>query len=235
MVTLHVHRWGLNVFRESLDVDLGLPRVLAKDPWIVEQLLEKGYFRRGGNTFIRTVTDLPTSFSERATTRPEAAIDILIAPYTSRARDNVRLGDHLTTSEVPGLATALRRPSVDVELTLVRLNSSVRTTSVMLPDEVSVLILRAFAWQTRGKDTDAIDLWRALEIAYAAGVTFEDLPEADRSQVRDIVWRAFAGRIGSATDSLLKAQGLFGEGTQRLQARIRALTSAVLGDNPEGV
>ena len=41
---------------------------------------------------------------------------------------------------------------------------------MLLPDEVSMVILRALAWQVRELDTDALDLWRSLEIAFRAGV-----------------------------------------------------------------
>lgn len=223
MVSLHVHRWGLDLFRDSLDVDLGLPRVVAKDPWIVEQLLDLGYSRRGGNTFIRVVSDIPITLLSDMAIKPEAAIDILIAPYTSRIRDNVRLGEHLTTTEVPGLADAMRRPSVNIEITLTRLNREECTTIVSLPDETSTLILKALAWRKLARDTDAIDLWRTLEIAVAAGVGPEELAEGQGPEAARIIQGAFGIKPGPAMEKLAEARGLSPEAARRLHTRIRAL------------
>ena len=123
MVSLHAHRYGLNLYRQSLDVDVGFPQVVAKEPWFVELLIERGYTRKSGNTYSRLVDDLPEEMVEHLDSAPEAQVDILVAPFSSRVRDNVRLGEHLTTSEVPGLAEALRRPPVDLSIILKRLKS----------------------------------------------------------------------------------------------------------------
>jgi hypothetical protein len=53
---------------------------------------------------------------------PEVLIDVLIPAYTSRARENVQVGEDLFTTEVPGLQLALARPPVTIALELRRLN-----------------------------------------------------------------------------------------------------------------
>lgn len=45
--------------------------------------------------------------------RRVAAVDLLVPAYTSRARQTLKIGDVVTT-EVPGLADAMRRPGVAV-------------------------------------------------------------------------------------------------------------------------
>lgn len=80
---------------------------------------------RRGNRFTRPVTDIPVRVEAAGGAPvPEAAIDILIRAYTSCARQNLRVGDHLTTTEIRGLADALGRPPVEVSLALTRLNGS---------------------------------------------------------------------------------------------------------------
>ena len=100
--------------------------------------------------------------AETRATKPDAD------PYTSRVRQNRRFGTHLVTTEAPGLATALKRPPVTVSLHLHRLNLELLNLHLTIPDEVSAIVLKAFASQVRSKDTDVVDIWRCLEIGFAA-------------------------------------------------------------------
>jgi hypothetical protein len=208
MVSLHAGRWGLGaeLYRQTQDADLGIPTSVARDPWVVQALEGIGYRRVAGNRFVRGVGDIPagieTGEGAPLSGRYEAAIDILVPAYRSRARDNVRIAEHLTTTEVRGLAYAFNRPVVDVDLEMMRLNGELLRARVALPDEASVVVLRSFAWQVRGADTDAVDLWRSLEIAHAAGVSPErfrrgEAPEAAAPALVKPVGRAQRpGRIG---------------------------------------
>jgi len=227
MVGLHAHRYGLDLYRESLDVDVGFPQVAARDPWFVDLLTERGYTRKTGNTYSRPVVDLPAGMVEHLDSAPEAQVDILVTSYTSRARDNVYLGEHLTTSEVPGLAEALKRPSVDVSVVLERLNGMSQQTTIRLPDEVSTLILRAYAWRIRGADTDAVDLWRALEIAVAAGSRTGEFSNESDLESLAILERAFQEKNSIGMEKLAAAQGLSGTARQQRHTRIRALLKAL--------
>jgi hypothetical protein len=103
------------------------------------------------------------------------------------------------------------------------------TAEILLPDEASALVLRAFAWHVRGAGTDAVDLWRALEFASAASVQLHELGHDDALQARDIVRRAFLSPAG-AMDVLQKARGLSRDERTRMGTRLRALASAVAGE-----
>lgn len=104
MVTLHVQRWelGRELYRETRDTDLGIPPIAVRDRLLVQLLKERGYERTTGNTYERVLTDVPLSIGEEQ--RLTASIDLLVPAYTSRARDNVKVSDDLTTMEVLGLA-----------------------------------------------------------------------------------------------------------------------------------
>lgn len=227
MVSLHAHRYGLDLYRESLDVDIGFPQVVARHPWFVELLRERGYTRKTGNTYARSVGDLPEGMVEHLDSAPEAQVDILVASYSSRARNNVHLGEHLTTSEVPGLADALRHPAVDLSVELERLNGMILQTSVRLPDEVSTLILRAYAWRIRGAATDAVDLWRALEIAVAAGSRTVEFSSKAGLESLAILERAFQEKNSMGMKGLAAAQGLSSTARQQRYTRIKALLKAL--------
>jgi len=227
MVSLHAHRLELDLYRESLDVDIGFPQVVAKDPWFVELLIERGYTRKTGNTYAQRVEDLPEEMVEHLDSAPEAQVDILVAPYSSRVRNNVRLGEHLTTSEVPGLAETLKRPAINLSVIMERLNGKRLQNTVRLPDEVSTLILRAHAWRVRGGSTDAVDLWRSLEIAVAAGIRTEMSSSEAGVEAMEILERTFQDKAGKGMDMLAAAQGLSDTARQKLHTRIKALIKAL--------
>lgn len=127
---------------------------------------------------------------------PEAVIDILLPAYTSRPSQNRTAGD-LVATEALGLAAALQRPPLIIELELQRLNGEVLDVTLSFPDEPSALVLKAFATRARHKPTDHADVWRCLEIAHAAGVTpyvFTDSNEM--SDGADLVRALFADRHG---------------------------------------
>jgi len=74
-----------------------------------------------------------------------------------------------------GSATARRRltPPTDgarwLPLWLPQNKHSLRTT-LLFPDEVSALTLKALPTGVRIKHTDIVDIWRCLEIRFATGV-----------------------------------------------------------------
>jgi hypothetical protein len=126
------------------------------------------------------------------------------------------------------LALALNRPAVRVALEMVMLDGRTSlTAAVLLPDETSALVLRAYAWQVRGHDTDAVDLWRALEIASAAGVALDAQEVEDITRARTVIQQAFLSR-GTAIDSLAKTLGLSREEQTAMRTRIRALVARVV-------
>jgi hypothetical protein len=226
MVTLHAYRWGLGaeLYRESLDTDMGVPLVALQDPDLVPRIEGLGYRRTSGNTFARVVDDLPPDLpvgAERA-----AVIELLAPAFTSRVRSNVRIGD-LAVTEVPGLAIAMQRSSTVVELLLTRLNEQVLDAKAHLPDEVSCLLLRAHAWRVRGDDRDAIDVWRALEIAYRANVGTDQFAGGPLGDAAALLRASFGTEDAPGTRAALSGRSLVPSAP--LGPRIVALVREVLG------
>lgn len=127
MVTALVARWGLgpDLYRETGYADLGVLPFALTQRNLVDRLLAVGYQRRAGNRFGRPMNDVPVHLVGAERPRREAVIDVLVPNYQTRARHNVRVGDHLVTTEVPGLSFALRRPAASMSLLLHRLNGEV--------------------------------------------------------------------------------------------------------------
>jgi hypothetical protein len=104
-------------------VDLGIPPIVAQDRNLVGRLKDLNYLQVAGNRFARGLSDIPAGMKGRGgSADPEVLIDVLIPAYTSRARENVQVGEDLFTTEVPGLQLALARPPVTIALELRRLN-----------------------------------------------------------------------------------------------------------------
>ncbi|MGH9195730.1 MAG: hypothetical protein ACRD1T_08330 [Acidimicrobiia bacterium] len=227
MVTLHAQRWqlGQELYRQTGDADLGVPPIALKDPWIVEQLGAKGYTKTEGNRFEKQVDDLPPETTVESGA-PRAAIDILVPAYTSRPRDNVRVGE-LATTEVRGLAYALNNAPVPVSLEMTRLNGDVLKANILLPSEAACLVLRAFAWSVRGDAKDAVDLWRALEIAAAAGVKLKSSGGQDEVDAIAITRQAFDSP-GTAFEPFFRVRGLRDDAATQHRTRLKALIREVL-------
>ena len=65
MVMALVHRWnlGASLYRETLDADLGVPPVVARDLDLVGRLKTAGYRQVAGDRFERPVRDIPAGLS----------------------------------------------------------------------------------------------------------------------------------------------------------------------------
>ena len=193
MVTVLAARWqlGAELYRETGDVDLGVPPVVARDYGVVGRLKDLNYEQVAGNRFAKSLSDIPAGLPDKGATQlPEAVIDVLIPAYTGRARENVAVSEDLFTTEVPGLLIALNRSPVKLRLDLRRLNGETQQVGLLFPDEVSALVLKSLATQVRHKDTDVADIWRCLEIAFAAGITPADfrggIKAESATRIRDL-------------------------------------------------
>jgi hypothetical protein len=227
MVTLHVQRWGLGreLYRETQDTDLGIPPIAVKDGRLIDLLKQRGYDRTTGNTYERRIDDVPVSVvgeQDRS-----ASIDLLVPTYTSRARDTVRVSADLTTTEVLGLAEALMRPGVAVSLELQRLNGETLMAELTLPDEASAFILKALVWGRRGSSKDAVDLWRTLEVAVAAGVLPDEFSGGTGEKALKIARRSFDNVNDGAMKAMTSALRLSDEAAQQRHTRIQALLQRV--------
>lgn len=157
-----------------------------------------------------------------------ATIDILLPAYQTRARQNVTVGD-ITTIEVAGLADALRRTPVAMELDLTRSNGVRLEASVVLPDEPAALGVKSFAWVNRGAGKDAVDIWRCLEVCNRAGVSQEEFTDGRLVEVRGIINAAFADLDSPGMKALTAEKRLSAAGASARHTRIRALAERVLG------
>jgi hypothetical protein len=215
-VLLHQQRLSIDhPLRATGDADFGIPPYLLREPELVAAIEERGYRKVRGNRWERSID----------ATRV-ASVDLLIPTYRSRARDTVRVGDVVTT-EVPGLAEALRRPGIEANIEIVRTDGATIGAHVLIPDAASTLGLKAWARTVRQESRDAEDVWRCLEIALADGVTAETLnDDATLAQIVPIL-RQELGPGGPSLD-IITASVNDVEGARR-RTRIRALLAAVAG------
>lgn len=229
MVMVLAARWGLGaeLYRVTLDADLGTPPVVVRDFTLVERLTERDYKQVAGDRFAKPVDDIP---AEGKTDTREAVIDILLPAYTSRPSQNKRAGDVVAT-EALGLAAALQRPPLVLELELQRLNGEVLDVVLSFPDEASALVLKAFATRARYKPTDHADVWRCLEIAHTAGVMPDTFTESEEmSDGADLVRALFADRVGPGMSAVTEDQELSEAAADQRYTRIRALVADTVGD-----
>jgi hypothetical protein len=235
-ITILAARWGLgsDLYRETGDVDLGIPPVVARDHRLVDRLIARGYDQVEGNRFARTMPATPTKVAGRHAAPQQAIIDVLVPAYTGRARQNVKVSENLVSTEVPGLADALARPPVIMTLELRRLNGEVLQATLPFTDEVSALVLKSLATRVRIKDTDIADIWRCLEIAFTAGCTPSDFTRGARSEAAAIVRDLFARRQGPAMTALATEQRLSVQAADQRFTRIRALSTRILGPPTAG-
>lgn len=231
MVTMLAARWqlGAELYRETGDVDLGVPPIVARDYNVVDRLKDLGYAQVAGNRFARRLSDIPAVLTDGARAEPEVLIDVLVPAYTSRARQNVAIGEHLFTTEVPGLSIALARAPVTLALEMQRLNGEARQANLSFPDEVSALVLKSLATRVRVKDTDAADIWRCLEIAFAAGLGPADFAKGIRAESAAVIRALFDRRRGSGMTALETEQRLSPGASDERFTRVSALIRRVLG------
>ena len=132
----------------------------------------------------------------------------------------------LLVDELPGLGSALDRPGTVVHVR-VRLTTGHEVVArLVLPDVISAICLKAYAYQGRLSDRDAVDLWRLLEAANAAGVTAATWPTGVSGRESAAVLFQHFGHPASAGPAQASR-----EPAQR--ARIRALVLRVVAQPSE--
>lgn len=222
-VSLHGYRWGLDIYRETLDVDIDLAPVAVVEMGISARLRALGYDQVAGGRFARNVPELDNPNDDA-----RAVIDVLVPAYTNRARSDVSIGEEIVTTEVQGLAEALQRPPVDLSLSLETTAGLKTKTTIAVADELSALVLKAMVRNARNDDRDAVDLWRCLEICRAAGIRPPDFAGSAAQRAKRILASEF-GPSGGGIAEIRRARGLSEAGTQALHTRIRALLVEVAG------
>lgn len=99
---------GHELYRETGDVDLGIPPIVAPDHDLVIRLKDLNYLQIGGNRFARGLSDIPADMKEAGDSGdPEALIDVLFPAYTSRARETATGTSALARHHHPGTAPPL--------------------------------------------------------------------------------------------------------------------------------
>jgi hypothetical protein len=230
MVTMLAARWqlGASLYRETGDVDLGIPPVVARDQRVVSRLKGVHYLQVAGNRFARELFDIPAGMIGQSDS-PRALIDVLVPAYTSRPRENLRIGEDLFTTEVLGLQLALSRSPVMITLELRRLNGQTLRCELPFADELSALVLKSLATKVRHKDTDITDIWRCLEIAFAAGLRPADFATGVRADSAEVIRALFNSRHDAPMRALAAEQHLPPEAADERFTRIQALIARVFG------
>ena len=213
---LHIQRLELDLpMRATGDADFGvLPDVLRR-PDLIDAIERLGYRKVFGNRWERQLDQ-----------RRVAAVDLLVPACRSPARNTIKVGGIVTT-EVPGLAEALRRPGIDVDAEL-RLTDGTRLrANIVLPDAIAILAMKALVRSVRNERRDADDLWRCLEIAAVEGIKPGDLDtNPTLRDLRRVLWREL-GPGGAAVTAL--TNDLQHEAAARLRTRLHALLAEIVG------
>lgn len=214
-VMLHVQRLELDLpLRATGDADFGVPPYVLRSTDLVNAIEDRGYRKVLGNRWERQLD------GQRV-----AAVDLLIPTYRTRARDTVEIGDVVTT-EVPGLAEALRRPGVEIEAELRLTAGGLLTSTIVLPDAIGTVAMKSLVRTVRADDRDVEDLWRCLEIAAADGAKPADFDDSSLRRVRTELWRQLGPKgagLPALTDSMRP------DAAAGLRTRIRALLTEVVG------
>jgi hypothetical protein len=106
-------------------------------------------------------------------------------------------------------------------------NGDVRQATIVLPDSLATLVLKARARNVRDEERDAQDLWRCLEVAAADGVTAAMIDAEAVGDLRDLRPREL-GPGGASLSAITR--GLTDDAAARLRTRIRSLLADLIGD-----
>jgi len=116
-----------------------------------------------------------------------------------------------------------------MSLELHRLNGQTLDIELAFPDEVGALVLKSLASAARSRPTDVVDVWRCLEVAFAAGLNPGHFREGVAAESAAIVRSLFARRDGQGMTVLKDEQQLSAPGADERFTRLRALIARVLG------
>jgi predicted nucleotidyltransferase len=213
-VVLHQHRLGLtHPIRATADADFGVPPYALRDDSLIAAVSGLGYEQVAGNRWSRLIDE----------TR-EATVDLLVPGYRTRVRSSVEHGSTNTT-EVGGLAVALKRPAVAVTGTVRLTDGTQLPLELSIPDVPSMLGLKLHACRARDEDRDAVDLWTCMELLVAA----QEI-DAFRSSDFDDVREQIESEFGDDGRSLRIAMaGVADSEAARRRTRLRGLVRAISG------
>lgn len=150
----------------------------------------------------------------------ELAIDVLTPSYTGTLNSNQPVGE-LFVDEIPGLSLALSRSATVVHIETRLTDGTALTYTTPLPDVVSALCMKAYAYRGRFKQRDSLDIWRLLEAAHATGVAAESWPTSATGRDAARLLHRHFGQPGATGPSDVTRD-------RASQARIRALVLQVV-------
>jgi len=220
-VTLLAHYHGVDgrvPARETADADMAVPREVCADTGLIDALTCLGYrpVRSDGevvgNEFVKGPDD------------PPVTVDVLTVSWSGRKE--VSAGP-LVADAFPGMHTALMLAATTVDVRAVLTDSTELALSVAVPDVRAALVLKAHAYRDRFAGRDAVDVWRLLEAANAAGHTGADWPTTSGAAAPAVFLQQFFGSpngVGASQASARRAD----------QERVRALTMRVVPRGPGG-
>jgi hypothetical protein len=87
-------------------------------------------------------------------------------------------------------------------LELRRLTGEILHAALPFPYELSALVLKGLATRVRVKATDTTDIWRCLEIAFAARVMPQDFSRSGRDEAAAAIRALFKHRDGAGMTAL---------------------------------
>ena len=116
-----------------------------------------------------------------------------------------------------------------IVLQLRRLNGQMLQCDLPFADELSALVLKSLATSVRSKDTDIGDVWRCLEIAFAAGLKPADFVDGVRADSAEVIRTLFGSRRGAGMAVLAAEQHLSAQAADERFTRVQALMARVLG------
>ena len=213
-VVLHQHRLGLaHPVRATADADFGVPPYALRDDSLVAAVSRLGYQQVAGNRWSRPIDE----------TR-EATVDLLVPSYRTRVRSSVQHGGTNTT-EVGGLALALKRPAVTITGTVTLTDGNELPLDLSIPDVPSMLGLKVHARHARAEDRDAVDVWTCMELLVAAQ-ELDEFRSSDFDDVRELL----ANEFGDDGPSIrIVTAGVAEAESARRRTRIRGLVRAIKG------
>jgi predicted nucleotidyltransferase len=211
-VVLHQHRLNLeHPVRATADADFGVPPYVLKDDSLVGAIESIGYKKRAGNRWARQIDDQRTAY-----------VDLLVPSYRTRVRSQVKHGS-TTTTEVGGLAEALKRPPVLISGMVTATSGDRYRLDVSIPDVSSLLGLKLHARTVRDEDRDAIDIWTCLELLEAEAA-FAEFGSPDFDTIRDRLDFEFGDKGPSMR---VVTESVSAEEADRRRTRVRALVAAL--------
>jgi hypothetical protein len=193
MVALHVAAAGVAdrvPDRDTADADAGVPIGAAETQALHDVLVAAGYAMQTGDRLVRESRGLMLT------------IDVLLPAYRSRRRENVKAGPFVAT-EAGGLGYALGQPPFVVEVQATLTDGTVLSPfPVLLPGLLAALIIKGYAWHDRGHPRDALDVWRLLVAADAAGIHTGDWPDGPTGRAgAELLRSGFGSTVARGTVS----------------------------------